>query len=235
MNKHTLPTLALLITAGQAVAAPAPAPAWTQTGNLAIASDYVFRGVSQIGSSSAMALSGGADLAHTSGFAAGAWFANQNFNSNDGNDTLEADLYASYTAKVGGFDLSVGAITYNYPGASAYNTVEGNVGVAISGVTLRYSHAFTDYFGVANSDGTGYVDLAYSVTASDITLGLHYGWTLGSGAQDDYEDYKVSLAYPVLGYTATLAYTDANLGSAAQFNGKALDKGLTVFSLSRTF
>lgn len=237
MNKHTSASLTFLITAGLASAAPAaPSPAWTQTSNLALSTDYVFRGVSQIGSSSAAAFSGGTDLAHTSGFAAGLWFANQNFNSDDGNDTLEADVYASFTAKLGGADLSIGAITYSYPGASAYNTVEGNVGLAFAGASLRYSHALTDYFGVSESDGTGYVDLSYSATAADLTLGLHYGWTLGAGPnQDDYQDYKVSLAYPVLGYTATLAYTDANLGAAAVFNGKALDKGLTVFTLSKTF
>lgn len=235
MNTRNTASLALLITAGIASAAPAaPAPAWTQTSNLALSTDYVFRGVSQVASSNALAFSGGTDLTHTCGFAAGLWFSNQNVNSVDNTDTLEADVYASYALKVLSADLSVGVIAYNYPGATAYNTVEGNVGLAIAGLSLKYSHAFTEYFGATNSDGTGYVDLSYTRSFGDLGLGLHYGWTLGSGAQADYEDYKVSLSYPILGYTASVAYTDADLGGVSAA-GKTLDKGLTVFSLSKTF
>lgn len=236
MTNYTPATLTLLVAASAfAQTAPTPTPAWTQTSNLALSTDYIFRGVSQIASSSAVAFSGGSDISHSSGLSLGAWFANQNFNSNDDNDTLEADLYGAYTFKIRSADISVGVVTYNYPGASKYNTVEGNLGVALAGASLKYSHSFTDYFGVDGSDSTGYVDLSYSYTASDVTLALHYGWTLGAGAQDDYEDYKISLAYPVAGYTATVAYTDANLGAAAVYNGKQLDDGAVVFSLSKTF
>ncbi len=235
MKHLTTSSLSILI-AASAFAQSAPAKsAWSQTSNIALSTDYVFRGVSQIASSSAVAFSGGSDISHSSGLSLGAWFANQNFNSNDDNDTLEADLYGAYTFKISSADISVGVVTYNYPGASKYNTVEGNLGVALAGASLKYSHSFTDYFGVDGSDSTGYVDLSYSYTASDLTLALHYGWTLGAGAQDDYEDYKISLAYPVAGYTATVAYTDANLGAAAVYNGKQLDDAAVVFSLSKTF
>jgi uncharacterized protein (TIGR02001 family) len=243
MTKHTPTTLALLVAASAfAQTAPTPAPAWTQTSNLAVSTDYVFRGVSQIANSNAMAFSGGTDIAHSSGLAAGVWFSNQNINDDppaaptDRISTLEADIYASYTFKVGSADLSAGVITYNYPSASAYNTIEGNVGVAVSGLSLKYSHAFTDYFGVTGTDGTGYLDLAYTYTVKDLTLGLHYGWTFGSGAQADYEDYKVSLSYPVLGYTLGVAFTDSNAGIfAPAYNNKQLDDGIVVVSLSKTF
>lgn len=237
MTHHTAYLPLLVAASALAQAAPTPTPAWTQTSNIALSTDYVFRGVSQIASSNAMAFSGGTDISHGSGLALGAWFSNQNINSSDLTDTLEADLYASYTFKVSSADISVGVITYNYPGATTFNTIEANVGVALAGASLKYSHALTDYFGVADTDGTGYLDLSYSRTVvGDLTLGLHYGWTFGSGAQIDYEDYKVSLSYPVLGYTATVAYTDSNAGIvASSYNDKSLDKGLTVFSLSKTF
>jgi len=244
MTHHTAYLPLLVAASALAQAAPAPTPAWTQTSNLALSTDYVFRGVSQITSSNAVAFSGGTDVTHASGFAAGVWFSNQDVNSGDvydggvtGGQTLEADIYASFTFKVKSADLSVGLITYNYPGASAYNTVEANVGVALAGASLKYSYAFSDYFGFAGTDGTSYLDLSYSHTiVGDLSLGLHYGWTFGSGAQIDYEDYKVSLSYPVLGYTATVAYTDSNAGIvASSYNDKSLDKGLTVFSLSKTF
>ena len=241
MTQHTPTTLALLVAASAlAQAAPTPTPAWTQASNLALSTDYVFRGFSQIASSNALAFSGGTDLTHSSGLALGVWFSNQNVNSGTvyqnsliGDDTLEADVYASYTFKVRSADLSVGVITYNYAGASAYNTVEANVGIALSGVSLKYSHSLTEYFAVEASDGTGYLDLSYAYSIGDLGLGLHYGWTFGAGNQLDYEDYKVSASYPMLGFTGTLAYTDANIPWL--INGKELSKGTVVFSLSKTF
>jgi uncharacterized protein (TIGR02001 family) len=119
--KNTLHVLPILLAASAlAQTAPAPAPAksdWTQTHNLALATDYIFRGVSQIASSNPIALSGGTDISHSSGFALGIWAANQNFNSDNDNDTLEIDTYASFTFKVAGVDTKLGVIAYNYPGA----------------------------------------------------------------------------------------------------------------------
>ena len=242
--KHSPALLTLVAASALAQTAPTPAPAksaWTQTHNLALATDYVFRGVSQIDSSASLALSGGTDLTHESGLSLGVWAANQNFNSDDGNDTLEIDTYAAYTTKLGAVDAKVGVIAYNYPGASAFNTVEVSAGVAAYGASLTYSHALTDYFGVVDSEGTGYLDLSYSrelgFVLKDLTLSLHAGWTAGEGAQTYADDYRVALSYPVAGYAATLAYSDADyegvtvpLGS-----GKVLDKSALVLSLSKTF
>jgi len=237
--KHTIHTLPILLAASAlAQTAPAPAPAksdWTQTHNLALATDYIFRGVSQIASSNAAALSGGTDLSHSSGFAFGIWAANQNFNSDNGNDTLEIDTYASFATKVAGLDAKVGVIAYNYPGAYKYNTVEVNAGVAAYGASLTYSYSLTDYFGVENSAGVGYLDLSYSrEILKDLTLSLHAGWTSAEGDQTYADDYRVALSYPIAGYTATLAFTDADY-EGASYNGKTLDVGTLVFSLSRTF
>ena len=240
--KHT-PAFLTLIVAASALAqtAPTPAPAapaksaWTQTHNLALATDYIFRGVSQIASSNALALSGGTDLAHESGLSLGLWAANQNYNSDDDNDTLEVDTYAAYAFKLGSLDAKVGAIAYNYPGAYKYNTVEVNASVSVAGATLAYSHSLTDYFGLENSDGTGYLDLSYSrELAKDLTLSLHAGWTAGEGAQTYADDYRVALSYPLAGYTATLAYSDADY-EGASYNGKTLDVGTVVLSLSKSF
>lgn len=242
--KHTPALLTLVAASALAQTAPTPAPApaksdWTQSHNLALATDYIFRGVSQIDSSASLALSGGTDLSHASGLALGVWAANQNFNSTGGNDTLEVDTYASYTTKVGGLDVKGGVIAYSYPGASAFNTVELNLGVAAYGVSLTYSHSLTDYFGVVGSDGTGYLDLSYSrelaFLAKDLTLALHAGWTAGEGAQTYAEDYRVALSYPVAGYTATLAFSDADYEGVTGTAGKVLDKGFVVLSLGKTF
>jgi hypothetical protein len=57
-----------------AAAAPAPTPDWTITGNMALSSDYRTRGISQ--TNKMPALSGGFDIAHSSGFYVGNWNSN---------------------------------------------------------------------------------------------------------------------------------------------------------------
>ena len=237
MKHLTTSSLSILIAASAfAQAAPPAAPAWSQTHNVALSTDYVFRGISQNADANGLSFSGGTDIAHNSGFSVGFWASNQNVNE-VGNDSIEADLYAAYAFKLGAVDMSLGGISYFYPGASDYNTSEVNLGAAFAGLSLKASYALTKYFNFNDSEGTTYVDLSYSYTFSslkDLAVGLHYGWTLGEGDQFDYEDYKVGLSYPLLGYTASLAYTDAN-ADGINYSNKVLDKGFVVFSLSKTF
>ncbi len=229
--KHTIHTLPILLAASAlAQTAPAPAPAksaWTQTHNLALATDYIFRGVTQIGGDG-IAFSGGTDVSHTSGFSAGIWAANQTWTPDVGSG-LEVDVYAGYTASLGDLAVSLGVISYHYQGYNAANTTEASLGLAAHGLSVKYSSSLTDYFDFVDSSGVGYLDVSYSVTASDLTLGLHYGATFGEGSQESYNDYKVSLSYPLGGYTATLAYTDTDGFDSIEESDEL------VFSLSRTF
>ena len=232
--KHT-PAFLTLIVAASALAqtAPTPAPAksdWTQTHNLALATDYIFRGVTQIGGDG-IALSGGTDLTHASGFSLGLWAANVSFPGIDGSG-LELDVYAGYSKAFGDITASAGLISYHYEGIEAANTTEAYVGLAAFGASVKYSYSLTDSFGVVDSDGLGYVDLAYLREipgVKDLSLGLHYGFTDGEGGQESYNDYKVSLSYPVAGYTASLSYTDVD-GYGSNTQTDAL-----VLSFSRTF
>jgi len=229
--KHTIHTLPILLAASAlAQTAPAPAPAksaWTQTHNLALATDYIFRGVSQIGGDGS-ALSGGTDVSHASGFSAGVWASNVSF----GGSNLEVDVYAGYALSLGAFTFSLGAISYHYEGVEAANTTEAYVGVEAFGLAVKYSSSLTDYFGIPYSDGVGYLAVSYSLDVPGIkglSLGLAYGATSAEGAQEAYSDYKVSLSYPLGGYTATVAYTDVDGFDSADV------KDTFTFSLSRTF
>lgn len=228
--KHTPAILTLVAASALAQTAPTPAPAksdWTQSHNLALATDYIFRGVSQIGGDG-LALSGGTDLTHASGFSLGLWAANVSF----GGSSLELDVYAGYSKTFGDVTASVGLIGYHYEGVEGANTAEVYVGLAAHGASLKYSYSLTDSFGVADSDGLGYIDLSYAreiPAIKDLSLGLHLGFTAGEGLQESYNDYKVSLSYPVAGYTASLAYTDVDgYGSSTQ-------KDALVLSLAKTF
>ena len=78
--------------------------------NIALASDYVFRGVSQ--TRERPAISAGVDLTNN-GFYAGAWASNVDFG--DSTDA-EVDLYAGYRPEVAGYALDFGVIGYLYAG-----------------------------------------------------------------------------------------------------------------------
>ena len=56
-------------------------------------------------------LQGGFDLEHSSGFYAGVWGSNVNFNNGAGS---ELDLYLGYGFEMGGVGVDVGYISYEY-------------------------------------------------------------------------------------------------------------------------
>jgi uncharacterized protein (TIGR02001 family) len=238
--KHTtaLTLTTLLAAAAMAQSAPAGSP-FTTAANVALSSDYVFRGVSQTDNS--LAISGGYDVSHSSGLSGGVWISNVDLSPASlgiPGASTESDLYLSY-----GFGLtkdvtaSVGYILYYYDNAEVANTSEVNAAVSAYGLTAKLSYTVSDgYFGVLGADGTTYVDLAYSVAVpgvKDLTLGLHYGWTAGEGAQVSYDDYSATLSYPVGGFTASLAYTNVDNAGEAVYGGLAAD--VVTFSLKKSF
>jgi uncharacterized protein (TIGR02001 family) len=208
--KHTSITLlTLTAAAGFAQSAPAAASAFTTSGNVAITSDYVFRGLSQTAGKAAV--QAGYDVSHTSGLSAGVWASN--VSSAIGG--LEIDLYANYGFKVGGVDLSVGYINYVYN--TAANGGEANVSATYAGVQLKASKGvngtLNDYYYEANYNR----DIAQ---VKGLSLGLHYG----SDRLTSNDDYAVALSYPVLGFTGTVSFSDIQNGES-----------ITAFSLKKTF
>jgi len=196
-NIASITTLTLVAAAAMADAAPAAAPAsaWSQSANLALTSNYVWRGLSQ--NSNSLALQGGFDVAHTSGLTAGVWAS-----SIDAAEGLEVDLYANYGFKVAGVDLSVGYIAYVYSGNSSINFEEVNLAATYAGVTGKVSKGIS---------GTKeyYYELGYTYSIPSVKgldLGLHYGWATTPGETN--EDYTVALTYPVAGFAATVAYNN---------------------------
>ena len=183
--KHTSITLLTLTAAASfAQAAPAAASAFTTSGNVAISSDYVFRGLSQTAGKAAV--SAGYDVSHSSGLSAGIWASNVS----SALGSLEIDLYAAYGFKVGAVDVSVGYINYTYN--TAANGGEANV-----------SGTLSDYYYEAN--------YSYDVAAiKGLNLGLHYG----SDRASSNDDYAIALNYPVLGFTGTLSFSDIQNGDS---------------------
>ncbi len=217
-NIASITTLTLVAAASMADAAPAAAPAaaaWSQSANIALTSNYIWRGVSQ--NSDAVALQGGFDVAHTSGLSAGVWAS-----SVTAANALEVDLYANYGFKVAGIDASVGYIAYTYQGDSSLDFSEVNVSATYAGVTAKISKEITN---AAAAAGTGFTDFGYyyelgytySVPAvKGLDVGLHYGWADKTASSNKAEDYSVSFTYPVAGFAATVAYNNVPGNTTAE-------------------
>ena len=86
----------------------------TFSGNVAITSDYVFRGISQ--SDENVAIQGGLDWDSGHGFYLGVWASSIDFNDGD-EANIEVDVVGGYAGEHGNFSYDVGFIWYTYPGA----------------------------------------------------------------------------------------------------------------------
>jgi uncharacterized protein (TIGR02001 family) len=136
--------------------------------NAGIVSDYVFRGVTQ--SNRDVAFQGGLDYAFgDSGFYAGAWASNVDFQAFDG-PSVELDAYVGYNTDLGDkFNLDVMLTRYTYHGSeSTYGNIDYN--------ELITKFAMNDVATLT----VGYTN-DYSNTGENVTyVNLGNSWDLGN-------------------------------------------------------
>jgi uncharacterized protein (TIGR02001 family) len=218
-----------------------PASPHTFTGNLTVASDYRFRGISQTYEDPAV--QGGFDYSHSSGFYVGNW--NSNVSSKViGDGHIEMDFYAGYKFEpVTDVTADVGILQYYYPSAETadgteYDTTEVYVGATWKWVSAKYSYAISDdVFGFTDADGSWYLDLNGNFEIADKTmLNVHVGRQKIKGTSDaSYTDWKVGVSRDFGFATLGLAYVDTNASDAYTIDGKDLGDGAVVFSVAKTF
>ena len=159
----------------------------TLVGNVAIVSDYVFRGITQ--TTNQPAVQGGLDWDTGLGFHAGTWASSLNFKDNNA-ATTELDLYAGYGAKIDNFSYDVGFTYYWYPGAPKARKydlweVYGKAGYDFGAAALTTGVAYTpDNFG-GTGDAT-YFNAVLNVPVVDslsISMGAGF-WKLTQGLKD---------------------------------------------------
>jgi uncharacterized protein (TIGR02001 family) len=221
MKLRSFAAAAAFISLGFATAAHAnDTPSNPVTGNVAVTSDYIFRGLTQTWGRPA--IQGGADFANPNGFAAGFWGSSISERTYPGG-AMELDLYASYGRAINSdWSWRAGLYAYVYPGANldqaglpsrSLNTAEANVGLSWKMLTFKYNRALTDYFGVdteqgyrGDSKGTGYLQLdAAILLIGDWSMALHAAHThyttevvtpLANGARNPgYNDFGATLKY----------------------------------------
>lgn len=244
----------LMLTA--AVFATFAAPAFAQeaasphtfTGNLTVASDYRFRGISQ--TFRKPTVQGGFDYAHSSGFYVGNWNSNVSGNQYPDGASLEMDFYGGFKFEpVKDLTADIGLLKYYYPGAKIAgvkpDALELYVGASYKWFSAKYSHAVSDdYFGFTNADGSYYLDLnANFEIAEKTTLGFHVGRQKFKNASGfDYTDYKIGVSRDFGFATLGLAYVGNNANSTSYTysnvsgtKSKDVSKDTVVFSISKTF
>jgi uncharacterized protein (TIGR02001 family) len=185
------------------------------SGNVAIQSDYVWRGYSQ--NLEDPSIQGGFDFEDASGFYAGVWGASVDFG---GAESTEGDIYIGFTNEIeGGFTYDVGIIEYTYhggSGASDSNFTEYYLGGGFAGFSLTYS--IGDEFG--DNIEAGY---SYEFEEQGISVGAAYG---------DYDDawtyWTIGVSGEIEGIGWDISYWDTDLDDDPMGDGRI------VFTISKS-
>lgn len=210
MRKSVL-TLALAATLGAPGLAAAQAAASPFTGNMALVSEYRFRGIDQ--TFGKPALQGGFDYSHASGIYLGNWNSNVSEGAGFPGSNLEMDFYGGWKKPFGDLAIDVGAIYYAYPGTDPkVDNTEIYVGGSWKTLSLKYFHAIDDYFSVPNTKNSWYLDLSYT---HDLGAGwglvAHYGmFEYKNIANGDYNDWKLGVTKDIGGWVFGAAYVDTD-------------------------
>ncbi len=216
--------------------------------NVALVSDYAYRGISQ--TDERPALQGGFDYKHASGFYAGAWGSSISWlrdlekgTGESSGNSLELDLYGGFTHAFGDFGVDAGLLQYVYPGSfdrgwkaatglKDPQTLEAYASVSWKLMSFKYSYSFTDLFGAPDSEGSQYFDFSAAYEVADgLTLGAHYGHQAVTGPALSYSDWKIGATLNAAGFGIGLHYADTDLEDKQDFNADAR----YILSVSRTF
>ena len=212
-----------------AAAAPAFAQEVTVSGNVALATDYAFRGVSQ---SDGPAVQGGFDVAFgDSGLYAGTWASNINFG---GGSDLELDVYVGYKFALGGVAMDVGVLGYLYPNAQDdgaeldYWEVYAKPSIALTeqftlGAGVFYSPEFTGESG----DGLYYeVNGAFAVSPELSLSGAVGKQSVDTdgffAGEDEYTTWNVGGTYSAFGLGFDLRYHGTDVDDVSIYDDRVI-------------
>lgn len=166
-----------------------PESAVSVSANVALTTDYRFRGVSLSGGDPA--IQGGVDLALPAGFYVGTWASSIAGGGAYGD--MELDIYGGWSGDVAeGVTLDVGLLYYLYPTERNADGIDDNV----------------DYF-------EPYASIATTLGPVEATLGVAYAWKQDSlGGADNlylYTDLGTAIPNTPISVSAHLGYTDGAL------------------------
>lgn len=211
------------------------------SGNVALTSDYRFRGISQTDED--FAIQGGFDVAFEPGFYIGTWGSSVDFDDDGNLGSLELDYYAGWAGNIGDsdFGIDVGYMYYDYPGDdgdSEGDYQEFYTSVSWKDLSLGVNYS-DDYY--AETDEFWYVAADYSFNLlEEITIGLHVGYNMLeedggflSSDEDAYTDYSVTATYSWSGVDFSLAWVGTDLDDDDVFGTDWADD-TAVFTIAKS-
>lgn len=180
--------------------------------NVGLASDYVFRGISQ--TDEGAQLFGGVDVAFGNNNYAGVWASNVDFSGfGDTETNLEVDFYIGVKPEVAGFVLDFAGIFYTYhnqpktsPELNYFEfkaAASRAIGPATFGGAVYYSPEFSGDIGAAT-----YVEANAAYTLNDR---ISFSGAVG------HQDLKTAFDYSTLNIGATFAVTP-NVGIDVRYH-----------------
>lgn len=193
------------------------------SGNVALSTDYVWRGVSQ--SNGDMAISGGFDYSNGM-FYAGVWASNVDFD--DASDTnVELDFYGGVAGEFSnGLGWDLGLIYYTYPDAEDED-------LDFLELTAALSYEFEGGLGLGGAvfydpdNKNTYIEATagYALTEAfgvDASVG-NYSFDGGGG----YTNWSIGGTYSALGFDFDLRYWDTDIDASDLADSRV------VFTISR--
>ncbi len=223
----------------------------TFSANVAITTDYRFRGISQ--TKDVPALQGGFDweygLTKYLTLNAGVWGSNVDFADGD-QAQVEIDFYGGVGGGIGKFSWKLQFIYYYYPGAATrlnYDFFE--VGPSI-GYDFGFMSATVgvnispNYFGASGTGIYTYANASVPLPISSLkkykpTIEANVGYQAirrnAIFGTPDYWDWGVGISAEVKGFGLSLKYVDTSVSRARCFGGTSLCGATAIFTVSRTF
>ena len=257
MRKAILFTLAVFATPAVLAddAAPAESSPHSFSANVAISTDYRFRGITQ--SVNDPAISGGFDYSYSGdpiGVYVGTWASSIDFGHADDASpdraSMELDIYGGLAGTLPiakGVSWKFGGYGYLYPGSNTgpgvahYDYVEayGSLGYDFGPVNVAAGFAYSpDYF-FESGDGL--------YLSGDVGIPLPYDFALSGhiGHQDihdnaqfgtpDYYDWNIGVSKTWKIFTFKVSYVDTDIGKSDCFGGTNFCGATGMFSVSAAY
>ena len=190
------------------------------SGNIALTTDYKFRGISQ--SDSAPSVQGGVDIAFDNGAYVGTWGAAVDFDCaidtcGGLNGGIELDYYAGFASDISdSVSFDIGYIYYDYPQDEGllgdYGEIYGSLSFGDFGIGMNYSD---EYCGE-----TGKFTYTYATYSMALSESVALDLLVGSGDYDEagymdgateHMNWSVALSTSAGGLDFAITYEDTDL------------------------
>ena len=190
------------------------------SGNIALTTDYKFRGISQ--SDSAPSVQGGFDIAFDNGAYIGTWGAAVDFDCaidtcGGLNGGIELDYYAGFASDISdSVSFDIGYIYYDYPQDEGllgdYGEIYGSLSFGDFGIGMNYSD---EYWGE-----TGKFTYTYATYSMALSESVALDLLIGSGDYDEagyldgateHMNWSVALSTSAGGLDFAITYEDTDL------------------------